>query len=478
MSEETLIWQAQPGPQSLLIACPVFEVFYGGARGGGKTEGSLGDWMEHLSTWGPAANGIFLRRTAKQLEEVVARSLRLFPKIGGKFRESPYPEWRWSNGARLKFRYLERDRDAEEYQGHSYSRVYIEEVPNFPSPSPIDMMRATIRSAEGAHCGMRLTGNPGGPGHTWVKKRYIDPAPQGFKVIKEAFKNPFTKEIMELERVFIPSKLSDNPLLMQNDPFYVGRLQQQASEKLVEAWLMGNWDIVLGAFFDEFDSRRHVLSTAEWLPVIPKEARRFRAFDWGSAAPFSVGWYAVSDGSWGLPRNALVKYREWYGASGPGKGLKLDAETVALEILRRERGEFVEYGVADPQIFVRDGGPSIAERMALRGCLWIAGDRRRKAGWDALRHALKGDGDMPLLYFLDQCTDTVRTLPVLPHDEHDDEDIDTDSEDHAGDETRYAVMSRPQLSNPKAESRPTPGTMGYMVAEHLRQRKQERSEVE
>lgn len=456
MNARQVVWQPQPGPQTWLIACPVFEVFFGGARGGGKTEGSIGDWLEHAQSYGAAAVGIFVRRKLTQLEEVIARFRLVAGPLGFKYREQKH-EFEAPNGARLKFRYLERDSDADEYQGHSYTRVYVEEATNFPDPAPINKLRATLRSPTGVPVGMRLTGNPGGPGHTWVKRRYIDPSRDSVTrlvpfdrpgpILSELFTNPFAPnaEPIKLERVFIPSRLSDNPLLMLNDPTYVARLQQQGSATLVKAWLDGNWDIILGAFFDCWGPQ-HVLSTSEWLGKIPRDALRFRAFDWGSAKPFSVGWYAVSDGTWGLPHGALLKYREWYGCSGePNKGVKMDAEPVAAGINEREAGEIVRYAVADPSIFVRDGGPSIGERMniVLKQAPFRAGDRKRIVGWDALRHRLIGEEGRPMLYFLDICSDSIRTIPALPHDEHNAEDIDTEAEDHAGDETRYACMSRP-----------------------------------
>lgn len=454
--ETQVIWSPQEGPQSDLISCPVFEVFFGGARGGGKTEASIGDWLEHSHACGNAANGIFLRRTHKQLEEVVARTKEIFPRVGARWRGDQKSEWEMANGARLKFRYLERDTDANEYQGHSYTRVYVEEATNFPSPDPINKMRATLRSARGAPCGMRLTGNPGGPGHNWVKERYITPHRGGYKILTESYRNPFTGEVVTLERVFIPSKLSDNPLLLKNDPMYVARLQQSGSAALVKAWLDGDWDIIQGAYFDEFNPYQHVLPTQPFLEAFSRENMRFRAFDWGSARPFSVGWYIVSEGEWGevsgimVPKGAIVKYREWYGVKmksdgtfEPNVGLKMTAEEVAEGVKERERGERIKYGVADPSIFVRDGGPSIGERMLSRGVVWRAADRKRKTGWDQLHQRLRGDGGSPMLYFLDCCEHTLRTLPVLQHDEHDPEDVDTEGEDHAGDETRYAVMSRP-----------------------------------
>jgi hypothetical protein len=454
--DPTVIWQPQPGPQTALLECPVFEIFFGGARGGGKTECSIGDWLQHSAMYGEAAIGIFVRRKLTQLSEVIARTKQLFPKIGAKYNEQQ-KTWTMPGGARLKFVYLERDSDAEEYQGHNYTRVYVEEVTNFPSSAPIDKLRATLRSGSGVPVGMRLTGNPGGAGHNWVKRRYVDPDPRGFKLITEDMEIELdgVKQTVSLDRVFIPSKISDNLLLMRNDPTYILRLRQSGSAALVKAWLEGNWDIVDGAFFDEWGPE-HVLETREWLSRIPVRAQRFRAFDWGSAKPFSVGWYALSDGTWGLPSGALVKYHEWYGASGPNKGLKMLATEVAEGIKTREKDmdRLITYGVADPSIYIRDGGPSIAESMVIKGVGWRRADNKRIAGAEQMHIRLQGENGRPMLYFLDCCEDSIRTIPTLQHDEDNPEDLDTDAEDHAYDETRYAVMSRPWL--PKAL--PTPGT--------------------
>lgn len=453
---QVILWQPQPGPQTFLLECPVFEVFYGGARGGGKTESSVGDWLQHSSQYGEGAIGIFFRRKLVQLAEVVARTKQIFPKLGAKYNEQQ-KTWTMANGARLKFAYLERDSDAEEYQGHNYTRVYVEEVTNFPSPDPINKLRATLRSGAGVPCGMRLTGNPGGAGHNWVKARYINPDPKGFKLITDDTEIELdgVKQVVKLDRVFIPSKISDNVLLMRNDPTYILRLKQAGSASLVKAWLEGNWDIIDGAFFDEWDENSHVLSTHEFLPLLKPDTLRFRAFDWGSYRPFSVGWYALIAEQFEfqgqlMPKGALVKYREWYGSQGPNKGLKMTADLVAQGIMQREREakERIRYGVADPAIFIRDGGPSIGETMALNGCSWRRADNKRKAGAEMLRQRLVGQDGRPMLYFLDCCEDTIRTIPTLQHDDHDVEDVDTEAEDHAYDETRYAVMSRPWIPRP------------------------------
>jgi len=445
MDGKEVLWTPQEGPQTALIQCPVFEVFYGGARGGGKTESSIGDWLEHSSTYGEAAIGIFVRRKFKQLAEVIARTKILFPKIGAKYNEQK-AEWKMPGGGRLKFVYLERDSDAEEYQGHNYTRVYVEEVTNFPSSSPIDKLRATLRSGSGVPVGMRLTGNPGGPGHGWVKRRYIDPEPRGYKIITETEIIEVEGEKMEvsLSRVFIPSKLGDNTLLMRNDPTYVLRLRQSGSAALVKAWLEGNWDIVDGAFFQEFNEELHCRS-AKILKEAPPQTVRFRSFDWGSARPFSVGWWAIADGTWPrenpLPFGAIFRYREWYGASGPNKGLLMTADAVSRGILDFEHEERIRFAVADPAIFIRNGGPSIAESM--KACKWRRADNKRQPGWEQFRQRLVGENGIPMMYIADNCEDFIRTIPILQHDDGNMEDLDTDGEDHVADEVRYACMSRP-----------------------------------
>jgi len=446
-----IAWEPQPGPQTALITCPVFEVFYGGARGGGKTDGVLGEFASHAAQYGEHAIGLMVRRTREQLVETIERSRVIYTRIGAKLVDNL---WRFPNGARLRFAYLERDADAENYQGHSYTRVYVEEIGTFPSAAPILKLLATLRSGHGVPVGFRATGNPGGPGHQWVKARYIDAAPLGWKVTTHSFENPFTKEIVTRDRVYIPSRLSDNEYLGGG---YVANLHMAGSPELVRAWLEGDWNVVLGAYFPEFGPR-HVVAPRE----LPEHWTRFRAFDWGSYRPFSVGWYAVSDGELpDFPRGALIRYREWYGASEPNVGLKMTAEQVADGILAREtrtEREAIASSVADPAIFAADGGPSIAERMFGRGITFRRADNARVSrggamgGWDQVRSRLVGEDGRPMVYFFSTNVHLIRTLPALQHDELKPEDVDTEGEDHAADELRYACMSRPYTApKPKAK---------------------------
>lgn len=482
MSEANILWAPQPGPQTNLLSCPCFEVFYGGARGGGKTDGMLGDWLAHANLYGENAVGAFFRRTHKQLSEVIARSKQLFFKIGAKFRETPHSEWVFPNGARLLFRHLEKDSDAENYQGHNYTRVYIEEATNFPSPSPINLLKGTLRSSAGVPCGIRLTGNPGGPGHQWVKQRYIDCGAYNVITESEEFTYPDGETVtISIDRVFIPAKLRDNALLMRNDPGYIQRLRQTGSAALVKAWLDGDWDSIDGAFFSEWAPEKHVIAGDI---VLPRHIHIFRAMDWGSAKPFSIGWYAVSDGtletSHGcLPRGALFRFREWYGWNGkPNTGLKMRADDVARGILKRELGMPIRYGVADPSIFAQNGGPSIAESMIIEGCNWLRGDNARQAGWERLRNML--GAEEPMLYVHESCEHLLRTLPFMQHSDKNPEDLDTDGEDHAVDELRYACMSRAHVKDlPLAQvmtypKTPQQMTVGEIIERHRLSRQPER----
>ena len=448
---QNVIWSPQPGPQEALVACPVFEVFFGGARGGGKTDGSLGDWLEHSNTWKNHASGVFFRRTSVQLDEVIARSHEIFAPIGAKFNVQK-SNWIMPGGARLKFRYLERDSDAANYQGHSYTRVYIEEATNFPSPAPINKLRATLRSAHGVPVALRLTGNPGGPGHNWVFERYIKPNPRGWQVLVEEIPT-MGGRVQKMERMFIPSKLIDNKLLLQNGDQYIAQLRQSGSDALVRAWLDGDWNVVDGAFFDTYSDGRHVLWEPDWTPRIPRMAHRFRSMDWGYAKPFAVYWFVVSDGTWGLPADALLVYREWYGWNGKADtGLRMEADLVGRGILERERADGVQFGHCDPSMFIRDGGPSIAESMMVVGCMWARGDNRRQPGWQEVRRRLRPINEAPMLYFLSNCQQLIRTIKTVQHDETNVEDLDTDGEDHAVDALRYGCMARPY----RIDSMPAP----------------------
>lgn len=448
-SDPTVIWEAQPR-QSAFIACPYDDVGFGGARGGGKSDAVAGDFISHEDTYGPHAIAMAFRRERTQLVELIERCKQILKPLGYNWHEQD-KYFRGPKGGRLRFTYLESDSDADAYQGHSYTRLYPEEMGTFPSEQPINKLQATLRSGNGVPCQMKGTCNPGGPGHQWVKARYkLDEFPNGLEVFKFEFTNPFTKSKIVKTRVFIPSRVSDNKFLGDD---YVANLFQVGSESLVRAWLTGDWSVIEGAFFDCWSTPKHVIKPF----TIPPTWVRIRSGDWGYAKPFSIGWWAVAaedttlDNGTFIPRGCMVRYREWYGKTGPNEGLRLDAEEVAQGIKEREQGEKIDAAVLDPSAFAQNGGPSIAERMATsHRILWRPADNTRvgprgaMSGWDAMRGRLNGDVEgNPMLLTFSTCTDSIRTIPFLQHDDMRAEDIDTDGEDHAADEWRYACNSRP-----------------------------------
>jgi len=454
--KRTVVWTPNSGPQSWLMSCPADEIFFGGSRGGGKTDGMLGKHAIKAQEFASDVIGIFFRRTFVDLKEVIQRSKKIYGPLGARYHKSD-KEWLFPNGARLKFAYLDNDDDADNYQGHNYTDVYFEELGHWPSDVPIRKLKATLRSGAKVPCQFHATGNPGGPGAAWIKQRYIDPAPLGMQVKWEVFENPFTGAKVRKSRIFIPSSLQDNPHLGSE---YVANLQQSGSEALVRAWLLGDWSAIEGAYFSEFSTRRHVLRPCQ----LPAWWTRFRSMDWGSARPFSVHWWAVAGEEWQhpdgqiIPRGAMIAYREWYGASAPNVGLKMTANAVGKQLRLKEKGDALDPGasVIDPAAFNQDGGPSIAERLFDEGVMFRRADNKRtgkNGGWDMLRQRLVGDDDgRSMIYLFSTCTEAIRTIPMLQHDKTNAEDLDTDGEDHAADEIRYAVMSRPwSRTKPKTD---------------------------
>lgn len=438
-------WRAQPGPQLTAIQRDtVDELLYGGAVYGGKSDFLLGDFAQDVPRdYGKHWHGILFRKSYKQLEDLITRSKEIYPRWfpGCKWTGSSKElekAWVWPNGATLKMRHMESDDDWMEYWGHAYTWIGWDEIALWASTTPYLKMKARLRSA-GAFIPnkrIRASANPGGPGHHWVREYWkIDEYPLGNHVFE-------ADDGSGMKRLFVKARLQDNKIGIANDPGYEQRLEGTGSANFVRAIKEGDWSVIEGAFFSEFSTDLHVVQPL----TLPANWTRFRAMDWGSAKPFSVGWYAVSDGSLKqFPRGALIKYREWYGMKErqPNVGLKMTAEAVGKGIREREK-EQQAYGVIDPAGFQEDGGPSIASRMA--PTIWRPADNKRIPGWDQLRSRLVGEDGKPMLYFFSTCTHTIRTIPMLQHDPSKAEDVDTDSEDHAGDETRYACMSRPWIA--------------------------------
>jgi hypothetical protein len=420
----------------------------------------LGKWALKERTSGPAFNAIMLRRTTVSSEDAIDRSQQIYGPLGGKLNRSTLT-WRMPHGGKVSFRYLDKVTDADEWQGRNITDVWIEEAGQYPIPAPIDKMFGVMRSAAGVPVQMVLTANPGGPGQNWIRDRFgLYPFPRRPKMI--------TAEVNQgtIMCSVIPSRIQDNAIMLAADPGYVDRLYLVGSAELVRAWLEGDWSAIEGAFFGEWNESKHVLDPF----AIPSDWTRFRSGDWGFATPFSIGWWAIVPddyvhGGGVLPRGAMVRYREWYGASGPQVGLRLTSAEVAKGIVEASGAETFAYSVMDPSAFNHVSGPSIAEDFLTcpTPVVWKRGDNKRTAkegamgGWNAMRGRLRGvDYDpnvrgsgTPMIYCFRSCIGSIRTIPVLQHDLLKPEDLDTLAEDHAADDWRYACMSRPWMPTPK-----------------------------
>lgn len=469
------VWEPQEGPQALAIGAPfVDELLFGGARGGGKSDFLLGDFLQDIAQ-GAIWRGICFRKSYPELEELLVRAKEIFLPLGAQYRVAE-KTFVFTTGATLKFRHLETENDADLYQGHQYTWIGWDELGNWPNLNAYRKIKACLRSAHSVqNKRIRCSANPGGVGHHAVKNYFIDHAPLGMELVQS-----IDEDGTITTRMFIPSRVYDNKLLLKNDPQYIARLREIGSPELVKAWLEGDWNVITGAYFPEFSSDKHVLEPF----AIPAHWLRFRSMDWGSSSPFAVLWHCVSDGYLTptgiyIPSGAVITYREWYGCV-PGKvneGVRWDAVRVGTGIAKREENEKVTYGVIDPSAFKWDGGPSHAERMATVGAYFRKADNNRIGGWDMIRERLCGmrepkepsighnggppidelaDTDMvgmPMWYIFKTCTHTIRTLPALQHDLNNPEDCDTDGEDHAPDALRYGLMSRP-WARPKPVKNP------------------------
>ena len=439
-----IIWAPQPGSQEVFLACPVFEALYDGTRGPGKTDALLMDFAQDVGKGlGASWKGVLFREESTQLEDVISKSLKWFSQMFPEARYIGHPQnkWVWPTGEQLLFRHMRVAKDYWKYHGHEYPWIGWEELTNWATAECYDSMKACCRSSDPrVPRKYRASCNPFGVGHHWVKARFVDPAPAGVPVQDKSGN----------WRVRIHGRLAENKFLVENDPQYVRRLEAIEDENKRKAWLDGSWDIIAGGFFDRWDRDKHVVKPF----TIPEHWLRFASFDWGYARPFSVGWWSVASEAYEhqsglIPRGAMIRYREWYGkSSDANEGIRMDAEDVADGIAGRTK-EKLSYSIADPSIFSQDGGPSIGERMAARGAVFRRADNKRvsrrgaQGGWDQMRARMRGEDDRPMIYCFESCIDSIRTIPVLIHDENNLEDLDSEMEDHAADEWRYACMSRP-----------------------------------
>lgn len=455
--------------QGVAFRSTATEILYGGAAGGGKSH-LMRVCAILLALWIPGVQIYLFRRTYPDLWKNHMEGATSFPAMCAPWIASGYVKLNLSdgqvifaNGSKIHLCHCQNEKDVFKYQGAEIHVLLIDELTHF-SEFIYRFLRGRCRLGgfqvpeqwRGLMPRILCGANPGGIGHHWVKASFIDGA------VPMATRRMDKKDGGML-RQYIPARLADNPTM---DEDYADKLSGLGNEALVRAMLDGDWEIVSGAYFTEFRRDRHVVKPF----AIPAHWTRYRCFDWGSAKPFACYWIAVADGTTRHPRGSLIVYREYYGMQEgrPNVGLKLPADKVAQEIVKRDKGETVSLaiaGVADPAIFTADGGPSIAESMRKEGVRWRHADNKRKAGWEQVRIRLNGDEDgNPLLYIFEMCVHLIRTLPALQHDEDDPEDVDSDQEDHAPDALRYGCMSRPIVrEGVKAKKGPKPGTFAHLL---------------
>ena len=431
---------------------------YGGARGGGKS------WAVRVKAAllclnYPGIKVMIVRKTYPELQEnhilPLCELLHVYDEDSER-RLALYNDQKkhivFPNGSRILFRYCDNDTDAQRFQGTEVDVLFVDEATQ-QSEERMDKLKACVRGVNSFPKRVYFTMNPGGEGHGWVKRLFLD------RVFREG-ENPEDYH-------FIPALVTDNTALMQADPDYARKLRA-LPPKLRDAWLYGRWDIFEGQFFEDFratpdlamaqkfgftDSseelkrqRRftHVIAPFDLAAGDKRGWSVFRSYDFGYGRPFSCAWWAVDyDG-------VLYRILELYGCTGtPNEGLRWTPEKQFSEIARIEqehpwlRGRRIG-GVADPSIWDGSRGESVAETALRHGISFVPGENQRIPGWMQCHYRLQFDEQgYPRMYVFDNCAAFLRTVPLMQFSKSCPEDLDTSMEDHVCDEWRYACMSRP-----------------------------------
>jgi hypothetical protein len=445
-AQEDVIFKANEGPQEDFLAAGETDVLYGGAAGGGKSYAMLVDPLRYAHR--PAHRGLIIRRSMPELRELIDKSRELYPKAfpGCKYKEVE-KLWNFPSGAKIEFGFLERDADVYRYQGQAYSWIGFDEITHLPTEFAWNYLASRLRTTDSSITPyMRCTANPGGSGATWVKKRYIDPAPSHESFIGHD----------GLTRKFIPARLQDNPFLAKDGRYeqMLKALPPTQRQQLLE----GNWDVAEGAAFTEFVPQLHVITPFE----IPVHWERVKGIDYGYASESACIWGAVdpSDGT-------LIIYRELY-----RKGL-LGTELAEMITDMEMQDPFSVQGVLDTACWSRTGttGPTIGETLVRAGHKLRRADKNRIQGKIQIHEYLKVmQSGRPRLQIFNTCPNLIRELQSIPLDKRNPEDVDTHAPDHAYDALRYLIMSRPRINDTLSQMRqfhrersyaPVDSTFGY-----------------
>ena len=429
----------EPNPkQKLFLADHHRYLAFGGSRGGGKS------WSVRVKAWLLAMRwpGIIIIIIRRSYPELYANHIkpfkRMLPREIYKYNDSK-KEITFTNGSQIIFKYCSNEKDLDNFQGTECDIMFIDEATQF-TEEQFKILNACVRGVTDREREdifpkrTYLTCNPGGVGHQWVKRLFID--------------RIYLENEDPNEYAFIQSGVRDNKILMEQQPEYIKQLEA-LPPKLREAWLEGSWDIFFGQFFEDFMDKPEHYTDRQWTHVIepfniPDGWKIYRSFDWGYAKPFSCGWWAVDyDG---------VCYRilELYGCTKePNTGIKWTPEQVFAEIHKIEtehpwlKGKYIQ-GVADPAIWDAEFGESIADVAARHMVYFAKGDHQRIPGWLQVHYRMAFDENgYPMMYIFKNCKAFIRTIPLLQYDDHKVEDLDTEGEDHVADEVRYFLMSRP-----------------------------------
>jgi hypothetical protein len=475
MLNKPVAWKAHPGAQERFLMCPVWECLLHGNRGGGKTDVLLMDYAQGVGVgYGSDYRGLLLREATTELGDVIAKSKKWFPRMfpGAKFNGQK-KEWTFPLGETLWMNYAQVESDYDQYHGHEYPWIGWEELTNHPLPNVYLKLMSCNRSSNlNIPKSYRATCNPNGVGHAWVKQRFIDSVEEG-KVIREKVEveipdkdGEFHKEILSITRTHLFLDLDENITLLKADPLYKAKLKlmTQDNELLEKAWVRGDWDLVIGAYFtDVFDAKIHVINDF----ALPRSWSIVRSFDWGSSKPWAVTYAAESNGEQPdpgynmpyIPVGSLFIIAEIYGWNGkPNEGDMATSHEIAERIiymdklLEREFGIKVQIGPADTSIYDIKDGKSIGVSLSSFGCHWIRaykGAGSRITGWSLIRQMLsaakRGLLEAPHMYFFRRAQHHLRTIPYLQRDKKKPDDIDSEQEDHCADSLRY-LTARKMLS--------------------------------
>jgi len=422
-------------------------VAFGGARGGGKSF-AVRYKAALLCLKHAGITCMIVRKSYPELTENHIKPMRALLKTGtrdaiAKYNDSK-KEMIFPNGSQILFRYCDKDADVDRYQGTEVDVLFLDEATQL-SEEQIKKLVACVRGVNAFPKRIYYTCNPGGKGHGYIKRLFIDRKYEAGEVPEEYS--------------FIQSLVQDNAALMKSDPEYIRQLEA-LPPKIREAWLYGNWDIFEGQFFEEFKDDPEHYEDRCWTHVIepfeiPAGWKIYRSYDFGYSKPFSVGWWAVDyDGR-------LYRILELYGCtSTPNEGVKWTPDEQFRKIREVEqqhpylKGRNIR-GVADPAIWEASSGQSVAETAAKYQIYFEKGDHKRLAGWMQVHYRLAFDEQgIPMMYVFNTCKAFIRTIPLMMYDEHAVEDLDTDLEDHVADEVRYMCMDRPIKPVVVAEKKP------------------------